>query len=180
MFRNRVNNVKKNDEYKYKKHKVTENLENPTSMWGTIKGFMNWKKAGSPSQILVNNILYRKAKDVAMYMNKFFIQKVEDLRKNFSHEKPNLLHCKRMMNGKKCKLSMKYVSVLQIQKILKSLNPSRSSAVDELDSFALKISADIIARPVHHIITLSIMQKQFPEAWKFAKVLPFHKKGSVF
>ena len=29
---------------------------------------------------------------------------------------------------------------------------------------------------VHHIVTLSLMQQKFPKAWKYAKVLPLHKK----
>ena len=61
-------------------------------------------------------------------------------------------------------------------KILKNLKPSRSAGVDELDSYSLKIAADIIAPAVHHIVTLSTMQRKFPTAWKFAKVLPLHKK----
>ena len=31
---------------------------------------------------------------------------------------------------------------------------------------------------MHHILSLSIMQKQFPSSWKFAKVVPLLKKGS--
>ena len=48
--RNLVTNKKKNDEYKYKKEKVVENLENPASTWSTVKTFMNWKSTGTPSQ----------------------------------------------------------------------------------------------------------------------------------
>ena len=60
-LRNTVNNAKKNDEYKYKKDKVDENIDNPSSLWGTVKNFMDWKKTGTPSQIVKDNILYKKA-----------------------------------------------------------------------------------------------------------------------
>jgi hypothetical protein len=39
--------------------------------------------------------------------------------------------------------------------------------------------SEIIAAPVHHLITLSIMQRRFPTCWKYAKVLPLHKKNCV-
>ena len=52
-------------------------------------------------------------------------------------------------------------------------------AIDELDNFSVKLAAEVIARPLHHIITLSIMQEKFPSSWKFAKVLPLHKKLST-
>ena len=35
-----------------------------------------------------------------------------------------------------------------------------------------------MCRPVHHIITLSLMQCKFPSSWKFSKLIPLHKKGS--
>ena len=36
----------------------------------------------------------------------------------------------------------------------------------------------MIAGPLHHIVTLSVMKKRFPTQWKYAKVLPLHKKLS--
>ena len=48
--------------------------------------------------------------------------------------------------------------------------------MDELDNFSVKVAADYIAKPLHHIVTLSIMQQKFPSSWKSSKVLPLHKK----
>ena len=59
---------------------------------------------------------------------------------------------------------------------MKGLSNSRSTGVDELDNFSVKLSADYIAQPLHHIVTLSILQKRFPSSWKYSKVLPLHKK----
>ena len=38
------------------------------------------------------------------------------------------------------------------------------------------MAAKFIAPPVHHIITLSIMQRRFPTSWKLTKIIPLHKK----
>ena len=49
-----------------------------------------------------------------------------------------------------------------------------------LDSLHMvKVAAEVIAAPLHHIITLSIMQQRFPSSWKLAKILPLHKKLSI-
>ena len=176
MLRNKINNLKKNDEHKYKKNKTEESVENPSSMWGTVKGFMGWKSAGCPSQIVKNNILYRKAKDVAKHMNEYFIEKVATIKESFENLPVNLDWCRRAMRGKNCKLNLRHVSVRKVLKILKNLKPSKSLGIDEIDSYSLKIAAEIIAEPVHHIVTLSLMQQKFPKAWKYAKVLPLHKK----
>ena len=42
----------------------------------------------------------------------------------------------------------------------------------------LTTSADYIAKPLHHIITLSLMQNKFPSSWKYSKLIPLHKKQS--
>ena len=177
ILRNKVNNMKKNDEFRFIKKKVDENWEDPSSMWSTVKGFMNWKKAGTPSQIEKDGVLYTKAKDIAKHMNEFFVNKVANIKKSMKNLPVNLGACRKAMGDKKCKLGLNFISVSKILKILKKLKSSRSLGIDELDSYSIKIAAELIAEPVHHIVTLSIMQNRFPESWKFAKVLPLHKKG---
>ena len=82
------------------------------------------------------------------------------------------------MKSKTCKLGLSHVSLSKVNKLLKNLKNTRSTAVDELDNYCVKISADIITRPLHHIISLSILQQKFPESWKYSKLIPLHKKGS--
>ena len=41
----------------------------------------------------------------------------------------------------------------------------------------MKLAADMIAQPIHHIVCLSINQNKFPDAWKLSKLLPLYKKG---
>ena len=73
---------------------------------------------------------------------------------------------------------MSLATVAKVNKLLKKLKNSRSCSIDELDNFCIKISADLICKPLHHIITLSILQSKFPASWKFSKVIPLHKKES--
>ena len=77
---------------------------------------------------------------------------------------------KKIMINNNCKMK------LSLLKVKKSLSNSRSTGIDELDNFSVKLASEHIAQPIHHIVTLSIMQNKFPSAWKFSKVLPLHKK----
>ena len=63
------------------------------------------------------------------------------------------------MKDKKCSLDLKYPTKHEINNILKNLSSSRSTGVDGLDNFSVKIAADVITWPLHHIITLAIMQE---------------------
>ena len=82
------------------------------------------------------------------------------------------------MFGKRCSLRLQYTSNETVRNLLMKLKSSKSISIDELDNFSVKHAAEFIADPLHHIITLSIMQSKFPESWKFSKIIPFHKKSS--
>ena len=67
----------------------------------------------------------------------------------------------------------------EVIKIMGNLSNSAAFGLDEIDTSTLKLIKEEIAPAVTHIINLSITTKEFPEAWKSAKVIPVHKKDSV-
>ena len=119
-----------------------------------------------------------RASEVAVEMNNFFVNKVKAIREGIVFLPNRLIKCSEIMKNKKCKLSMKHVTVLKVNKLLKKLKSSKSTSIDELDNYCVKLAADIIDKPLHHIVTLSILQRKFPSNWKFSKVIPLHKKES--
>ena len=178
-LRNKINNSKNNEANQYKCQIMEECNDDPRESWNKMKTLMEWKVAGTPHQINVNNKLYKKAGEVATLMNNFFIEKVENLKGKFQGQVPNLIGCRKAMISKKCFVDISFVSVSKVEKILRGLKSSKAVAIDGLDSYSLKIAAKLVAAPVHHLVSLSIMQQKFPTLWKKAKVLPLHKKGDV-
>ena len=177
-LRNRINNTKRNDENKYKSEKMSGVIDSPSMVWGTAKSFMGWSSPGTPSQLEVDNKLEGRASKIAELMNNFFIQKVNRLR-SCMVAVPGLYDaCRKVMVGKTCSLGLEHAPLTEVKKIIKALKTSRSTSVDGLDSYAVKVSADFIAKPLHHIVTLSVMQRNFPKGWKYSKVIPLHKKLS--
>ena len=83
------------------------------------------------------------------------------------------------MENRNSKVSLKFVTIKKVKKLLRSLKSTTSTAIDQLDSYAVKLVADHIAQPLHHVLTLSIMQEKVPAQWKLTKIIPLHKKGSV-
>ena len=109
-------------------------------------------------------------------MNEFFVNKVETIRAGIRVATFSVSKVQEIMQGKSCRMNLEHVNILKVKKILKSLSNSRSTGLDELDNFSVKLAADYIAQPVHHIVCLSIQQNKFPHSWKYSKVLPLHKK----
>ena len=174
--RNKINNRKKKEEINYKSGKMAETYDSPDLVWKTAKSFMGWKSTGTPTQLKVDNQLITSAKKIAQLMNEYFLNKVDRIRAGMPAAAFDTSKIRDFMLNKTCKLSFKNVTVLKVKKLLKSLSNSRSTGVDELDNFSVKLAADYIAQPLHHIVTLSLTQKKFPSSWKFSKVLPLHKK----
>ena len=178
-LRNLVNNKKKYDENNYKRDRIEQVAGDPSKLWCKSKEFMDWKSTGTPTQIEVNNVLITSASKIAEVMNCFFIEKVSLIRRGMRTMANDFTSCFKVMENKTCKLSPRHVSVEKVRKLISSLSNSRSSATDELDNYSVKVAGPVIAKPLHHIVTLSLMQERFPTTWKFAKVLPLHKKLSV-
>ena len=139
---------------------------------------MGWKSTGTPHQLEVNNVLETKPSRIAKIMNDFFINKIKTIRNNMFSVQENFVGCLKMMVGKKCSLSLNHVTKDDVKKLLKKLKNTKSTSVDELDNFLVKLAAEYIAEPLHHIVTLSLMQNKFPTNWKYTKVIPLHKKLS--
>ena len=158
--RNKVTNRKRYEEVNFKSGKMAESTDSPSNTWRTAKSFMDWDQSGEPPhQIRVGSKLITKASLIASEINSFFIQKVRNIREGIMYLPNTFLQCKNIMRDKKSKLRIKHVSVAKINKLLRNLKNSRSTSIDELDNFCVKISADLIDRPLHHIITLSIIQR---------------------
>ena len=92
----------------------------------------------------------------------------------------DLAGCKKVVQGRRdLSLSLKFVSIEKVRKLLKGLKSKTSTSIDQLDNYSVKIVADYIAEPLHYVITLSILQQTFPSSWKLTKIVPLHKKQST-
>ena len=174
-----ISNKIKFEEKNFKKKEIIECMNDPSKCWAKTKEFMNWGTgSGPPIQLQIDGKLISKASSITTAMNEYFIGRVLAIRNEIKSIPPNLVKCYEIMRGKKCKLWLGYITQDRVTKLLKSLKKSKSCAIDGLDSYSLQVSAEYISGPLHHIITLSMMQQKFPSAWKYSKIIPLHKKAS--
>ena len=69
------------------------------------------------------------------------------------------------------------ITELEVFQMLIKLNVNKSAGVDTIGPHILKLSANIISKPIAHMINLSIATGKFPEKLKVAKVTPIYKKA---
>ena len=181
-LRNKINNRIKQEEVLYKKNKVAECQDSPSRLWGIAKKFMDYASPGPPAQLEVEIdkkiTLYTKSRDLARIMNEYFIEKVKKIVEGLRNVPEDLSGCIKVMAGRKLSLSSKFVTVKKVESLLLSLKNKTSTSMDQLDNYAVKLAAHHIAGPLHHVITLSVLQEKFPTSWKYTKIVPLHKKKS--
>ena len=182
-LRNEIDNNIKKEEIAYKKGKVKDCNGCPSKVWGLAKKLMDWTSPGPPTQLEVEEnkkiTLYTKARDLSRVMNEFFICKVQKILNGLRQVPEDLSGCRQIMGGRNLSLSLSFITVRKVRSILSSLKSTTSTAVDQLDNFAIKLAAPHLAGPLHHVITLSILQQKFPDTWKLTKIVPLHKKKST-
>jgi hypothetical protein len=69
-------------------------------------------------------------------------------------------------------------SVEIIEKALSELSANKAGAVDEINSFVLKMCAHEFAIPLNIIFQRSLIEGKVPSQWKVANITPIFKKGS--
>ena len=182
-LRNLIDNKVGQEEIKYKREKINNCKEDPGLIWSLSKSFMNWNSPGPPRQLEIRTEkglkLLTKARDIAKTMNEYFILKVQNIIKGLRKLPVNLTGCHKIMEGKRVTVSLEFVTVEKVRKLLSQLKNKKSISIDQLDNFCVKLASDYLAEPLHHVISLSIMQQKFPSCWKLTKIVPLHKKQST-
>ena len=65
-----------------------------------------------------------------------------------------------------------------VKKELLSLDPKKSTGLDDISPRFLHDGAEYLAEPIKHVVNLSILSETVPSSLKQAKVIPLFKKGS--
>ena len=81
------------------------------------------------------------------------------------------------LNGKE-KFKFQEVSESSVEKLLKEIDTSKATGIDQIPAKFLKDAAPVISVHITKIINLSIKTETFPSECKIAKLKPLYKKGA--
>ena len=70
-----------------------------------------------------------------------------------------------------------HISELEVLEALTSLDPTKSSGIDDIGSKLLKHCALALYVPLHHLFCLTITKHSIPSEWKCHLITPVHKSG---
>ena len=115
-------------------------------------------------------------------MNETFLKKVRDLRSTASLNPivdpiQRLQRFLELRESRIPRLSLRRISRIELRYILKKRKGNRSSGIDYINGYSIKVAAPLIEDILFHLVNLSIEKSEYPQLWKVNKVSPHFKKG---
>ena len=180
VVRNKVNNRLKFEESSWQKKKIEDCGKDSSKVWKSVKGILNFKNSGSPSQLFYNGSFVAKPQEVAEAQNHYFLNKISQIRENMPPPVTDPLSLVRsLMAGRTCSFSLRPVHPDEVEEVVTALSNSSSFGLDLIDTYIIKLVKLEILPALTHIINLSLAKNEFPTAWKKSKIIPLHKKGDT-
>lgn len=172
-LRNRCTTEIRYAKARYHQNLLTENRHNPKKFWQTIKSIFPGKKTS-------NSVSGKSDLGKANSYCQFFSTVAQTLKlktflfRQFVWQAPTTIKKKTLST-----FQFGYVTTMSVERELKRLKRHKSTGIDNLPPGMLKDVAHQIAKPISHIINLSLRNGQIPFELKISQVIPLHKKGSI-
>ena len=180
--RNQVKTLISNAKTTFYEKTINKNNNNPKLLWKNLKDLSG--KSKSHQANFITNEDGNQISDpleTAEIFNKFFTEIFKTaplvdgiLQSQNKSVLQNYVDSKMQDNDL---FQIPFISESFVMKELNSLDSTKSTGLDGLGPRFLKVSSNIIARPLTHIFNLGIRQTKFPNIFKVAKVTPIFKKG---
>lgn len=141
--------------------------------WQIVNGHKNFELSNI-DYIEHNKIKYFEPSDIAELMNNFFI----DIANNTTYKNLDINYSNSISFNPKT-IFLNPLSSEEITKIILSLKNSNATGTDGISTKIIKLCAQHFAKPLAHIINLSLVEGRFPATLKCTIVRPLFKKGDT-
>jgi hypothetical protein len=118
--------------------------------------------------------------EAANTINDYYVQKVWRIRAGRGVQNTSQKTFKTSRDGDrrgKNTFAFGFASAGQIAKIFSGLNSTSALGTDGIPGSVLKMGSDMLARPVSHLVNMSLLAGVFPSAFKTALIHPVYKGG---
>ena len=196
--RNKCTQIKRNSIKSYFQKLTTDGRNISKRLWDTIKPFMSGNGSHGQEEFLLeeDSTLIKDHTQIANIFNEYYTNIVEyatgqpPVQVPLTPDGDNI---EEILNYYVDHSSIKEIENMQqnhsfelpfaeegtIREIIRGLDTSKATGIDNNPPRLVKLSADIIAKPLTDIINGSISNSIFPDEMKVAKIAPIYKKPKV-
>ena len=156
---------------------LKNNEKDSKKFWKVIRQVIPSDKSVPQRDILLKDSGRKLGKnEVAHFINDYFINigKV-----NLPAETPGPNNDPELYAELEIKKTLSKVTEGEVFRVVKEINVSKSSGLENVSSFIIKELFEIITSEVTHMYNLSVNTSVFPSAWKAALVVPIPKSGDL-
>ena len=165
---------------------LKKNENNAKKFWQVIRSVIPSDKSNSHKDIMLKDGTRELDRsEVAHFINDYFINVGNVSTDKSSDPSPPLI----MMGDSLASdhtsdyehetHSMNELRELEVHRVIKSINTSKSSGLDNISSTVIKRAFETLTPQVTFMFNLSIPGAQFPDIWKRALVVPIPKQGNL-
>ena len=175
--RNEVNSLLNKSKQAYYKNLLNETSNNLDKFWNTIKKlYPNNPAKQSLPMFKIDSTDISDSSVISNAFCSYFSTVVSSLKKKAFLLRDCVWTFQQKFNPRTdCHFKFKTVTVQQVCKLLESLKRKKASGLDDIPAYLLKDCANVIAKPLTHIINSSLTTGVFPTDWKLSKLIPIPK-----
>ena len=179
-YRNKLNHLIKISKSNYYKEYFVTNKTNTKEIWKGIRQIITLKSKSSftPNKLVKDGHEIKNVKEIANEFNNYF----SNIGKNLASAIPttNLSFEHYLDSPQASSFYLFPTSAMEIENIISTLKPSKASGPFSIPTSLLKTLKMVISYPLEILFNHSFATGTVPKQFKLAKVIPIHKKGSVF
>ena len=151
---------------------------NPKGVWNFISTITGGSNISIPSILIEATKTISSNTKIANIMNNFFYEKVKKIIKGFKPVTYDpLIFLKNLIVKPKSKFTIPYISVDEVEEIIRKSKNSSARGFDQNIMKFLKTTARAWAAPIAFVINKSLVAGYFPEILKMSRILPILKSG---
>ena len=159
---------------------VDKKINKPKELWGILKSMGLLSKAVTASNIYLkdgNEIVFNATKNCSISKNYFsrlahnLVSKLPLSPNTFTESKAASYYDNNAVSLD-FNFQLLETSPQKISGILKGLNPSKATGIDNVSGKFLKDDNDVLVRPMSQLCNISIKLNSFPRSYKIVKVKP--------
>ena len=176
-LKSRVKKALRDDQTTLDTNKMKK-LQTKKKQWKEAKILVGWTSYGGPRMICKNGKVITSPRTMANELNMDYIVRAATAARNTPTPVQDPMNSYReMIEDRNLNMAFQTVGRLEIAQAIDKINPSKSSATDEISMRLLrKIKAPLL--PVlQHLVNLTIISSKYPQPLKHTTIVPLLKKG---
>ena len=151
-------------------------LNNTKNLWREFRSYKGENDNSSPTKVIEGTKEITSPKKMCNVFNDFFINKTKDIQAKFDDDDEGQLEIlEKLVPKPKTTLDIDHVTIDEVYAAICRMKTSNSCGFDQISSRTMKMTPEITAMWLTHLMNSMIRKQRFPRIMKISKITPIKK-----